>query len=321
MTAHRVKNSWYKFTHLVDRLSPLRRRIAKQVNTKHWKHRLVWARRVLLAAIFAYLIYKLTQIGWAEIAGHIPTSPLFYLLSVIIFLTVPASETVNYRLITDMRIPNGLKTFSRKRVYNDALISYSGEAYLIGKLAELPEFNHQSALVAVKDNNLVSALVSNSWTIVLVAALFVFGRPDVLQNLWELSPILIGGFAVICISLYVAVIVFFRHLSALSSLKLMQVTGVHSGKVLVVAALQVTQWASALPAIAAMTWLMFLAVQTLVKRMPALPNGGLVFLGVGLSLAGFAGDAAIEVSAMLLAATAMTQLVQLAAFIMTSKLS
>ncbi len=282
---------------------------------------LIWARSILLGAVIGYLFYKLMQIGWVEIAVHIPTSPLFYLLSVIIFLTVPLSEILNYRLITGVFIPKGLKTFSRKRVYNDALISYTGEVYLVSKLARLPKFNHRRALTTVKDNNLVSALVSNSWAIILVAALFVFGRPGVLQKLWDLSPVLVGGFAIFCSAGYVIVIVFFRRLSALTPAILTQVTAVHTGKVLVVAALQVAQWVSALPAIPATTWLMFLAVLTLVKRVPGLPNSDLVFLGVGLSLAGLAGGTAVQVSAMLLAAAAMTQLVQLATFILTSRIS
>jgi len=278
----------------------------------------IWGRRVLLCVIIAYLLYKLSQIGWAELAGHIPASPVFYILSLAIFFAVPVSETLNYRLITGQHIIKGLKIFSRKRVYNDALMSYTGEAYLVGELANQPGFDHRRALIAVKDNNLISALVSNSWAIMLVAALLVFGRPDALQKIWQLSPVLVGGLALICILIYVMVIVFFRRLSALTSTKLMQVTMVHSGKVLVVAALQVAQWASALPAMAATTLLMFLAVQTLIKRIPGLPSGDLVFLGVGLSLAGFAGGQASEISAMLLAATAMTQLVQLSTFIITT---
>ncbi len=319
MKTHRVKTPLCGLEPVGNHLSIWAGRITKNANTRRWRNRLVWARRIMLAAIIAYLFYRLTQIGWTDIAGHLPASPLFYLFSVAIFLTVPLSETLNYRLITGKRIANGLKIFSRKRVYNDALVSYTGEAYLVGKLANQPGFDQRRALIAVKDNNLVSALVSNSWAILLVAALFIFGKPDILQKLWDLSPVLIGGFVVICLIIYALVILFFRRLSALPPLKLVQVTAVHSGKVLVVAGLQVAQWASALPATPVLTWLMFLTVQTLVKRIPGLPNGDLVFLGVGLSLAGFAGGAALQVSAMLLAATAMTQLVQLAIFILTSK--
>ena len=133
-----------------------------------WLGRIKAVRHVLLAAIVVYLAYRLTQIGWGSIAGALPTNPIFYLLSAAIFLVLPVSEIVNYRLLTGQYILDGLRIFSRKRVYNDALISYSGEAYLYSRLSDAPGLDQKAAFVAIKDNTLVSAIVSNSWTILLV---------------------------------------------------------------------------------------------------------------------------------------------------------
>ena len=276
-------------------------------------------RSAALAAIVLYLIYRLSQIGWADIAAAIPTSPIFYLLSVGIFLVLPICEVINYRLLTGSYIPSGLKIFSRKRVYNDAIVGYAGEAYLFGELARLPDFDKRRALTVIKDNNLVSAIISNSWTILLVAGLILSGQTGILQEIIDSAPLLVGGFGIFCAIIFALVIVFFGRLSALPRPKVLQLSAVHGAKVLIVAALQVAQWSSALPMASAMTWLMFLTVQTLLKRIPGLPNSDLLFLGIGLSLVGFASVDAVMLTAMLLAATASMQVIQLLVFVATMR--
>ena len=280
-----------------------------------------WMRRGLIGAIVAFLAYRLTEIGWSETINAFPTSPFFYLFSVLIFLAVPASEVLNYRLITGVYIPAGLMIFSRKRVFNDALFSYSGEGYLCHKLSELPGFDLRAAAVVVKDNNLISALVSNSWAILLVMAAVMFGRSEVIENVFSLAPPPASGFAIAGVIVFCLCIVFFRKLSGLRLLTVIQVAMVHSGKVLITAALLVAQWASAIPAEAPTTWLLFLAVHTLIKRIPGLPSSDLVFLGVGLSIVGFADANAEKVTAMFVAATAMTQLVQLVTYVVSSRIN
>lgn len=276
-------------------------------------------RGVFLTAILLYLVLRLSRIGWGNIAGALPESPLFYSLSVVLFLIVPASETLSYKAITGRKISQGLSIFARKRVFNDALFSYSGEAYLIGRLGHLPGLGIKSAAIAVKDNNLVSALVSNSMTIVLVIAVLAVGRRDILDSIWALSPAAVGTFGAICILLYLITLFFFRKISAMKRDIFLRLTGIHMGKVFLVGAVQMAQWAVGLPAELMTTWLTFLAVQFLLKRIPGLPNTDIVFLGLGISLAGFAHSQPEQVIAMLVAATAMTQLVHLGTFLATLK--
>jgi len=286
---------------------------------EYWPGVLKIARHLLLAGIVIYLVYRLTQIGWADIAAALPTSPIFYAITVAIFLVLPICEVINYRLLTGSYIPYGLRIFSRKRVYNDAVVGYAGEAYLYGELTNLPGFDRRRALTVIKDNNLVSAIISNSWTILLVIGLIMSGQADVLREIVDQSPVLVGGFGVICVLIFAFVIIFFGRLSALSGKRVLQLSAMHGAKVLIVAALQVAQWSSGLPMVAVTTWLMFLTVQTLLKRIPGLPNSDLLFLGIALSLAGFAEADTIPLTAMLLAATASMQVIQLVTFIATMR--
>ncbi len=280
-----------------------------------WRGPLKAARYILLASIVAFLAYRLTQIGWNEIAGALPANPLFYILSVAVFLVLPVSEMLNYRLLTGGFIPDGLRIFSRKRVLNDAIVGFAGEAYLYSRLVKMPDFDQRRALTVIKDNNLVSALISNSWTILLVVSLVMVGRADILDRILNLAPILVASFAIICLILFALAMLFFGRISNLTRKCAMQLATVHGAKVLVAAALQVAQWASALPTAAATTWLLLLTIQLLLRRIPGLPNADLFFLGVGISLAGFVGDDAVQLTAMLLAATAATQIIQLFVFV------
>lgn len=294
-------------------------RMIAPIKSKHGRLVLNWLRRLLLIAILVFILRRIIKIGWAELFSALPSSPLFYLLSIAIFLVLPISETFSYRQILSRSVPKGLYIFSRKRVFNEALISYSGEAYLCQKLTEIPGIDRSDAVIAVKDNNLISALISNSWTIALVGGVLLFGRSDILEEIWKLSPLVIGFFAVICLILYGATLVFFKRLSSLSRSKIMQVAATHSGKVLVLAGVQLAQWASGVPAELLSTWLVFLTVQILLKRIPFLPNSDIVFLAVAVPLAGFTAESTSAVTAMLIAAVAMNQLVHLGAFILTSE--
>lgn len=290
--------------------------VRKTIGERNLARFLLALRWATLAAILLFLIYRLTEIGWIKIIESRPTSLWFYLLSIVMFMVLPITDKINYRIMTGYHVPSGLKIFSRKQVFNEAVVSYAGETYLCPKLAALPEHNTRKALIAIKDNTLISAFVSNSWTIVLVLCVWLFGHSDILKQIWNLSPILIGGFGIFCILLYLASMILFRKLISRSMSEIWRVIVMHGARIFILAALQVTQWWSAMPATGLSIWIMFLAVQTLVKRVPI--NGDLIFLGVALSLPGFdVGDGA-AITAMLVAAAAMNQLVHFGAFILTS---
>ena len=53
----------------------------------------------LLAAVIVYLIYKLSTVGWAEVFGALPETPLFYLLFLLRYLALPLSEIPAYELV------------------------------------------------------------------------------------------------------------------------------------------------------------------------------------------------------------------------------
>ncbi len=268
-----------------------------------------------LIAIVAFLAYRLSGIGWVTLYEARPTSPIFYTLAVAIFFVLPLVEVVNYRVMTGQRLPNALTVFSRKQVLNDAIVSYAGETYLLPKLAALPGYSFKRAILTIKDNTLISAFVSNSWTILLVLGVWLFGYDRVLKDILNISPLLIGGFAVVCMILYLSSILFFRALIQLPIRAVLKVGAMQAVRILTISGLQIAQWMSAIPGGDIPIWFMFLAVQTLVKRVPV--NGDLLFLGVALTLPGFSLEDSPDVTSMLVTAAAMTQVVHFVAFLLT----
>ncbi|MEO0881986.1 MAG: hypothetical protein AAFY34_04565 [Pseudomonadota bacterium] len=273
-------------------------------------------RLILLVGIVAYLIYGLTDIGWTSVVSALPTHPLFYVTSLLIFAVLPLVERLVFRrlLPNEQAVPIGV--FIRKRVLNEGVLSYSGEAYLLERLRAL-SVARDPAIAAIRDNAIVSALISNTVTIGLVLLLLLAGRPDTIMELYRAAPGAAISFLVFAFIVYFIVIAMFRRITRLCRGDFQSLAGLHSLKILAVMSLQVTQWSVALPGEPMGTWLTFLTIYMLVRRLPFLPNVDLVFLGVGISLSGFSIHGAEALSGMLLASAVAMQLLHVVAFVLT----
>ncbi len=76
-----------------------RARLIEWANTPVMQDVRTWGRRVFLGAIVAYLVYQLTtEIGWADLARSIPTHPGFYLIFLLLYYMLPATESLVYKL-------------------------------------------------------------------------------------------------------------------------------------------------------------------------------------------------------------------------------
>jgi len=85
-----------------------------------------WA---LIVLVIAMLAQALAATSWREVAQNLPVSPWFYLIFLINYFAMPLSEALIYRFLwnTGMGIVPALL---RKRVYNEAVLDYSGEPVL-----------------------------------------------------------------------------------------------------------------------------------------------------------------------------------------------
>ncbi|WDI32881.1 hypothetical protein PUV54_06680 [Hyphococcus flavus] len=275
----------------------------------------------LLALIIIYLLFKLSQVGWVEVLGALPESPWFYFFFVLRFLAVPVSEVALYEIIWSLPLIRHFFVFIRKRVYNFAVMGYSGEAFLTLWARRRLGLQSKEILVGVKDNNLLSAFASNAATVVLVIALALTGG---LQAGLEAFPGAGWLFSLAFLSagtLSVLVLVFRDKLMALPKGVMPKLIGVHSGRQLLIIILHAAMYSAALPGAPLMAWMTFIAMQLVLSRVPFLPNQDIVYLGAALSLSPIVGAPEAAVAGMLVAEAGLSQLFNIAMFFATAHLA
>lgn len=275
----------------------------------------------LLAGIVVYLIFKLSQVGWLEVLGALPESPWFYFFFVLRFLAVPVSELALYEIIWSLPLVRHFFVFIRKRVYNFAVMGYSGEAFLTLWARRRLHLSHKKILVGVKDNNLLSAFASNAATVILVAALALTGGLEAGLKAFPGAGWLFALAFLSAGTLSVLVMIFRDKLMALPKGIMPKLIGVHSGRQTLIILLHAAMYASAIPGAPLMAWMTFIAMQLVLSRVPFLPNQDIVYLGAALSLSAIVGAPEAVVAGMLVAEAGLSQAFNMAMFLGTAHLA
>jgi hypothetical protein len=266
------------------------------------------ARRVLSiglsVAILAYLLNAVAAVGWREVVDVLPSNPLFYLLVAMSYMATPVTEFIIFRRWWPLTT-RALAVFSKKRVLNEAVFGYSGDAYLFVWARKALGAREVGAgpLAAVKDVAITSALAGNVATLLMLGlALSMGGGPAVEQAFTGGAMRSVGfGFAFV-ISISLAILLFSAKVMSLSARENSIVFLLHCGRLLIGSALLLLAWILALPEVAVGTWIVLGALRMVVTRLPFVPNKELLFAAIGVSLTG---SAAPEVAALMAAAGAL----------------
>jgi hypothetical protein len=277
-----------------------------------------WARAGLFVAILVYLAIRLSDIGWAAVWQSLPQNIWFYVLFGVIYLILPICDQINYQIILRLNLWQSFPIFLRKRVFNFAVFGYSGEAYFIFWARKHLGLTDRKAFTAVKDSNILSGLVSNSVTVILLIVFLITGQlKSVLDAVPNMTTYIAGG-ALATIILLPVVIRFRQHLVSLPVKTALLVILVHVIRIVLIQGLTALQWSVALPLVPFSVWLLFLTAQMVLTRIPFLPNQDLALLTLGLSMTGFVNAPSAAVAAMFVAAGALTQLAHLVVYVLTS---
>lgn len=271
-------------------------------------------RALLFVGVTSYLLYQLSNIGWGDIWGALPTSPLFYALSLGFVLAPVVAEIFAYQTISERPAIRHARLFLRKHVWNKAVMNFSGDAYFVQKLSQQPGMDLRRAAIVLKDMTIIRAFVANSWIVLLATAAIALGKFDVLQNIAIVSPTLVMAVSVFCISVVGGGLILFRKLTRLKFMTAAKVAAIYVVRSCVIGAILVTQWSLAIPGNAMAVWFVFLIVFYITKKSPV--GGELVFASVIVSLPGLGGDTA-AVAAMLITFAAVAQIVYFIGFITT----
>ena len=65
---------------------------------------LPWVRRAFTIGIVAFILWRLTQFGWAELLANLPQNPVFYIVQIIAYSVLPISEVVIFGRLFGQRL-------------------------------------------------------------------------------------------------------------------------------------------------------------------------------------------------------------------------
>ncbi len=231
---------------------------------------------VLSLAVIAAVLHELRNLEWRAVLAMIPASPLFWLAFAASYLVNPAADWLIFRKL--WAIPaGGFGALVRKKIYNELLLGYLGEAYFYAwarrrvGLAAAP-------FGAVKDVAILSAMTGNAVTIVLVAVMFpLLGARqlglDGAMLTWSLALIL---------AISAAAMVLRRRVFSLERRELGLICRIHLTRIVTSNLLNAVLWHLALPGVALGWWLYMATLRQLVSRLPLVPNKDLLFAGIAV---------------------------------------
>jgi hypothetical protein len=265
------------------------------------QHLLRWGIPILL---LAFLGYSLTRLGWGQILNARPTALIFYIVVLLPFFVQPIADFVIYRDLLGVGRALPLVVLFRKRYMNSIMLDYSGEVYFFFWAKKKLNLRKGLLLHAVKDSNILSASAGLAVVLLMLLAFVATGAA-------KLPALGFGGMwtaIVICslpLVLGLALFVGGRRVTALSRGDIATVFGIHFARSIIQLSLEFAVWwfSGALPS--AVTCFQFVALRLLVTRLPLVPNKELVFIGVGLAVAGAMDVSTPKVAAVLVLMTAV----------------
>ncbi|MBX9797757.1 MAG: hypothetical protein K2Y03_12825 [Sphingomonas sp.] len=226
---------------------------------------------ILTLGMVAGLARALYVQGVERLIAAFPANPLFYIAFAAFYLSLPLGDFVIYRRLWGIPAA-GLGALIRKRIANEVLFGYSGEAYFFA-WAKAEARHVKAPFGAVKDVSILSALAGNAVTIALIVAALPFAGHYL--NAVQLQGFALSALVVVGTSL--PFLVFGRRVFSLTRPVLWEIFGIHVARVAASSALLALVWHAALPQVAIGTWLLLVALRMLTGRLPFVPNNELLF--------------------------------------------
>jgi hypothetical protein len=262
---------------------------------------------LITIAMIVGLGRELLGSGLAGLGRAVPHNPLFYVAFALLYMSSPMGDYIIFRGLWGIPLP-GLVALLKKRIANDVVLGYSGEAYFYtwarqnAKMVAAP-------FGAVKDVSILSAIAGNAMTLAMIAIALPFG-------LSLLSPVqlhTVETSAAITFAMSLPFLVFSKRVFSLPRAKLWWIFGVHSLRLISGSVFVAFAWHYALPGVSIGMWLVLAAARLLVSRLPLVPNKDLLFANFAIILIGQ--DAALsELMAMTAAMVLLVHVVLVVSF-------
>ncbi len=235
---------------------------------------------LVTVAMLAGLGHELFSSGLAGLNRATPRNPVFYIAFVGLYLMPPLADYVIFRRLWGIPLA-GLVALIKKRIANDVVMGYSGEAYFYAWARQRTRLV-AAPFGAVKDVSILSAIAGNAVTLTMIAVALPAGR-DLIPP--EMMRYVYGSLAVI-FGTSLPFLIFSRKVFSLPRAQLWAVFGVHCVRLILGAGFLALAWASAMPEVAIGTWLFLSAGRLLFSRLPLLPNKDLLFANFAILMIG-----------------------------------
>lgn len=250
--------------------------------------------------VIGILIWQIWNIGLMSVLSDLPTHPLFYLLFLLIYFTLPIAEFFTYRRSVPLKFWSSQSIFLRKRIYNKTIVGYSGELQLFFWLKKQFGIPEKQSFRIVRDNNTLSTIASTFVTITLLLGFFLTGNITLLESLQINLPLYLGAVFVGVVIISIVIWKFKDYVYNLNLKDTLVISGIHAGRLYLLAVLQVFQWHVVMPEVELQIWITIIAMQILLSRIPFVPNKDLVFIAVSLEYSQYAAISASGLAGLLL---------------------
>ena len=234
--------------------------------------------------IIGYLVYQISQIGFKDFLVSIPLNPLFYIIYIIIYISLPTIEYIIYAKKWNFIDKNLIRTLFKKKVLNTDVLGYSGEVFLFIWAKKYINKNRSNIIYFIKDNNILSALASGIISIILLFY-FILNGSIHFDNLFLNKE---QNIFLLIISLICNICIYFNYYKKyIFHIKLLEgiwIFLLHSFRILIINILQIIQWKLVMPEINISVWFTYSAVQIIISRIPFIPSLDALFVNVILEL-------------------------------------
>lgn len=239
-----------------------------------------WAGPLVSVLILVVALHQFHGIDPASLWGMVPGSITFWAAFALYYLAGPLSEWVIFRRLWSIPA-DGFAALLRKLVSNEILLGYLGEVYFYAWARRSAKIT-TAPFGAIKDVTILSALVGNGVTLVMVAfAVPLLSAVDARLNTWE-----VGGSILFVLATSLVAMLLRKRLFTLPRTELWVVAGIHLLRIIATTVLAAMMWHLLLPDIALSWWILLGTLRQLVSRLPFLPNKDVVFAGMAAFLIG-----------------------------------
>ncbi len=233
-----------------------------------------WATPALSVALLASVIWTVFVNNKLDIHEVIPTNPLFWIALLAYWAAPIVADFIIYRRL--WAIPyEGLIALSRKQVGNALLVDLIGEAYFYG-WARRKLNMATSPFGAVKDVTILSAMVGNACTLVLMALAWPYiGTLDL-----GVAGTAVAASIGLIVLISIGVVIFGNRVFSLTKGELWWVASVHLLRVLATTVLIALAWHLYDPEIALGIWALLATAKLMASRLPLFVNTEVIFANI-----------------------------------------